>query len=286
MSIYCDRGFNQGLQEMFSEHIRLIFDKIPIIDSKGFMFECTQDQFYLNIPGIARFLALPEKHQIIIEKTSLETDDQILHTWLYGTVIAYILQYHGYLVLHGSAVLMKDAAVIFSGPSGAGKSTLARACLQQGYSLITDDLVVIKPNQQGQYCIIPGPAKLKLWQDTMHYFNHDLHNAMPINQKINKYAIQISHMCHQPMIPVVGFYALNTAEAFHCERLNAAESLKTLIQNTYRYFMLKPLGKLQTFFHDCSALSKQIAVHKLTRTPHFDELPPMVQHIKRNQGLL
>jgi len=178
--------------------------------------------------------------------------------------------------------------VFLTGPSGAGKSTLANAFLQKRYPCITDDLVVLKQNVKGQYCIIPGPTQLKLWKDTMHYFNHDIDKATPIILRMDKYAIEMSQACEESMIPVIGFYELNIAEqaeTFYCERLHAAQALKILMQNAYRYFMLKPLDKLQAFFYDCTALSQQITAHKLIRTSDFNELPNIVRHIEDNQGV-
>lgn len=263
--------------------VKLIWKEISALIEGPATLSCDHRQFYLSIPGVARFLACPEDNCIVIEKASPEINDTVINTWLLGTVFAYVLQYHGYLVLHGSAVLMKGRAVIFSGESGAGKSTLAGAFLNQGYSLITDDLVVIKRRPSGQYQIIPGPAQLKLWKDALYHLNQDINHAIPVNLKIDKYSIPITHVSNEPTIPISAFYELNIAQsndAFRCERLNATQSLRTLIQNAYRYFMLKPLGKLQTFFQDCSVLSQHLAVHKLTRTPHFSDLPKIMQHIE------
>ncbi len=269
-------------------HCEFIYESIPTIDPDSFTYDTQSNQFYLNIPGVAKFLALPEKNCIVIEKADPEIDEQILNIWLMGTMISYMLQYHGYTVLHGSSTLINEGAVIFSGQSGAGKSTLARAMLQQGYPFITDDLVVIKQNQQGQYCILPGPATLRLWKDAMQHFNHDIHEALPVMLKTDKYVVPVKTVCHETMIPISTFYELNVSsqiDGFHCDKLNQAQSLKTLMQNAYRYFMLKPLGKLQTFFHDCSGLSQQITVHKMTRSTCFDELPQIIRRIELDHGV-
>lgn len=273
---------------IFGLTVRLIWQEkksSPIVQNDRLIHECYPNQFHLNIPGVAHFLALPEENCILIEKAKRGIPTQVFNTWLFGTVMAYMLQYHGYLVLHGSAVLINEHAVIFSGQSGAGKSTLASAFTQNGYLFITDDLVVIKQNHKGQYCIVPGPAKLKLWKDAMQHFNHDMTTASPVNLKTDKYALHVDHCCSEPMIPISAFYELNInqeATSYYCDRLNTTQALKTLLQNAYRHFMLKPLGKLESFFHDCRALSQQITVHQLTRTPHFHELPEIIQHIELN----
>ncbi len=231
----------------FNVTIELVYQAPSIANQNQLSVQCEQQQFYLAIPQVARFLALPAKNQIMIEKMEPGIPDDVIHTWLYGTVFAYMLQYHGYLVLHGSAVMMNNRAVIFSGQSGAGKSTLASALVQKGYSFITDDLVVIKRNHQGQYCMTPGPTKLKLWQSAMQHFNYDTNHATPVSLKDNKYAIQVEDTCSTSMIPVTAFYELtinNQAETCHVERLHEAESLKTLMHSKlneiYRVIGQKP----------------------------------------------
>ena len=76
---------------------------------------------------------------------------KIISTWLVYTVYAFILQYYGYLVLH-------DSAVIISCGSGACKSTTYKALVDRGYTLLTDDVVVIDPDALQ---LIPRPAKVK-----------------------------------------------------------------------------------------------------------------------------
>ena len=272
----------------FGLTVELAYQALPSSVLPQPTLQCDPEQFYLSIPDVARFLALPADNRIIIEKVNPGIQDNLIHPWLYGTVFAYTMQYHGYLVLHGSAVLINGGGVILSGQSSAGKSTLASALMQKGHPFITDDLVVIKQNDKGQYCILPGPATLRLWKDAMQYFNHDINDAVPVMLKTDKYAMPARQTCDTSMIPIRAFYELNAAtptDTFSCDHMNKAQSLKTIMQNAYRYFMLKPLGKLQTFFQDCSGLSQQITVNKITRTTRFDTLPQIIQHIELDQGM-
>ena len=272
----------------FGLSITLIWEKIPRPLENQAMHVCDEKHFYLVIPGIARFLAQPEKNCIIIEKAQKEIPVHILNTWLLGTMMAYILQYHGYLVLHGSAVLIKGSAVIVSGQSGAGKSTLASALWQQGYPFITDDLVVIKRNTIGQYELIPGPSQLKLWRDAASHLGHDIREAQPVNLKTDKYIIPVMSYSDGLTIPIAAFYELNIAPlatTFRCERLSNVESLRTVMHNAYRSFMLKPLQKMHCFLNDCSQLTQAIAVHKIIRRPDLSELTQIIQRIELDQGV-
>lgn len=260
-----------------------VHPNLTAITHETITYHCEAKKFSLFIPNVANFIALPEDHCIIVEKKNPNLSQEILHTWLLETVLAYNLQYHGYLVLHGSAVLIQDKAVIFSGQSGAGKSTLARAFLQKNHPFITDDLVVIQRNSQDQYCILPGPKQLKLWKDAMCHFKQNIANAEPIHMKTEKYAIPAPNLCEGTMIPIKAFYELHpvvNAPAQFCETLDAVQSVKTIMQNAYRYFMLKPLGKLPNFLADCSGLAQQIGVRTLFRTQDFQDLAEMMRQIE------
>ena len=206
----------------FGIQLQYVWQTLDIPNTRRYATECDAQKFYLSIPNVARFLALPAENKILIEKSAPNIDFQIIKTWLYGTVMAYVLQYHGYLVLHGSAVLINDGAVIISGESGAGKSTIASALSQKGHPFITDDLAVIKRNNDGKYCIIPGPAILKLWEDALEYFKYDKKSAYQIMLKTNKYSVSTKKTCENN-IPITAFYELNPTESaknFTCEKLD------------------------------------------------------------------
>lgn len=60
-----------------------------------------------------------------------------------GELFSVLLRQRGLLVLHGSGVARDGRAVGFVGESGWGKSTLASALVDRGWSLLTDDLLVV-----------------------------------------------------------------------------------------------------------------------------------------------
>jgi tetratricopeptide (TPR) repeat protein len=64
-------------------------------------------------------------------------------------VLASLLAPHGRFVLHGGAIQRDGRAVLVLGGSGMGKSTLILAALQDGWSVLTDDLAVIRSGPTG-----------------------------------------------------------------------------------------------------------------------------------------
>ncbi len=82
-----------------------------------------------------------------------------------GQVLSFSLLARGIEPLHGSAVVVDGRAIVFLGACGAGKSTLAAAMIARGYPAITDDVVVLRPSENG-WVVEPGIPRIKLFPAT------------------------------------------------------------------------------------------------------------------------
>ena len=80
----------------------------------------------------------------IIVNPDLSINKAFLRSLILMQGMGIILYQRGYLVLHGSAVQMKDGAVAFLGQRGNGKSTITIALNNKGYPIISDDVLPVK----------------------------------------------------------------------------------------------------------------------------------------------
>ena len=55
--------------------------------------------------------------------------------------------------LHGSAIAIDGKAYAIVGDSGAGKSTLASAFLNQGYQLLSDDVIAVSLSKKNLFLL-------------------------------------------------------------------------------------------------------------------------------------
>ena len=172
--------------------------------------QISPEDYLLDLPGHVKFYV--HKGRLITIENSGNLSDLVLQNHLFGTVFTNILQYRGYLVLHGSAIKIGNKAIIFSGESGAGKSTLAAAFMQRGYTMLTDDLVVLAMSGNGKLTLIPGPSRFKLLQDAIDRLNISSNNIAKIEHKFNKYEVSITRDPHIENIEVGSFYELNSHE--------------------------------------------------------------------------
>ena len=104
--------------------------------------------------------------EITIEPTKDATSEE-LQLFLIGSVFGALIHQRGMLPIHGSAVLFKGKAVVFTGVSGAGKSTLAMGLAQRGYSVLADDISVITKRADNTPVLYPGYPQMKLWGDSL-----------------------------------------------------------------------------------------------------------------------
>lgn len=248
---------------------------------------CGPHEFYLNIDGIAKYYVDARINTIYVERSENIPAPHMVDTWLYGSVFAYLLQYHGYLVLHGSAIMYNDRAIIFSGNSGAGKSTLAAKMVSRGYPLLTDDVVAITYNKARQMVMIPGHNKVKLWSNALEHFGQESSNLKQILNKTNKFELPIELHQDTPVM-VSTFYELNHNNVINTvllEKIEGIEKINLLIRNTYRYGMLSKINNgLKTHLKQIGELANSIKTYKVTRPSQLyllDELADIIEaHIK------
>lgn len=107
-------------------------------------------------PGAREVVVFPEA----------DVEDNLLGLWLAGQVSVFILNQLGVPTLHASAAATKDGAVAFLGPKGRGKSTMAAAFMRRGATIITDDVLPLRVDDQGVLAL-PSLPIMKLWQQTV-----------------------------------------------------------------------------------------------------------------------
>lgn len=127
---------------------------------------CARDDcdYYLRFPELADFKIEDGCNDIHCNPCAGISDSMVRHLLL-DQVVPRVASHHGEIVLHASAVVMNDTAIVFLGETGRGKSTLAASFHMNGYPLLTDDCLLLR--QEGSDVIgIPSYAGARLWADS------------------------------------------------------------------------------------------------------------------------
>jgi len=99
--------------------------------------------YYKSKPGL--IFKILSNSDIIIYK-SKQIDKDKVWEMLIGVPFGYALRKKGFMVMHGSSVVINNQAVCIVGSSGLGKSTLAISLIERGFKFLTEDLCIIKDN--------------------------------------------------------------------------------------------------------------------------------------------
>ena len=97
--------------------------------------------YYKSKPGL--IFKILGNSDIIIYK-SKEIDKDKIWEMLIGVPFGYALRKKGFMVMHGSSVVINGQAICIVGSSGLGKSTLALSLVEKGFKFLTEDLAIIK----------------------------------------------------------------------------------------------------------------------------------------------
>lgn len=106
--------------------------------------------------------SLPHELEVRVEPTMARIscpapDNELGLRQAFPHVITHLLLAQDAYVVHGGAVACDDVTLLALGYSGAGKSTLALAALEHGWRVLSDDLVVLRRDDEG--IVIQGVPK-------------------------------------------------------------------------------------------------------------------------------
>ena len=135
--------------------------------------------------------------------------DRDIRTFAVTSGLGALAIQRGALVLHGTALERDGEAILLLGHPAAGKSTLAWCLLQEGWRLLSSELVAVGSDGMVQ----PGMHQLKLWYDAAVTLELDWAQLPPVRKGLKRYALVAEDLTCMPQpAPLRLIYALNRAK--------------------------------------------------------------------------
>lgn len=225
----------------------------------------TPDTFMLRIEGLALF-ACKNGNRIQASPEPGADPDQ-LRLYLLGTCMGAILLQRRILPLHGSAIAIDGRAYAIVGHSGHGKSTLASALLQQGYRLLTDDVIPVSRDASGTFQVTPAYPQQKLWQESLDVFGMSTSEYRPLFERETKFAVPVTSSFVQDTLPLAGIFELIKADCndLMLQETSRLERLSLLSRHTYRSSLLEGCGLTSWHFDITARLASQVDMYRVWR---------------------
>lgn len=205
-------------------------------------------------------------------------------TYLLGPVMGFVLRLRGVICLHASAIVLNGGAIVLAGPAGAGKSTTAAAFAQNGYAVISEDVVPIK-SDENCFFVEPGYPLIRLWPESVEAL-YQTSNALPLLTPNwdKRYLGLFDHgyKFHSAAIPLSAIYLLN-ARSDHSSApclvpLDGRAALVRLIANSYSYYLLDRKMRAKEF-HLFGGLASSVPIVEVTPSTDPSRLPELLSLI-------
>lgn len=234
---------------------------------KGSYLQVAGDQCQINVANIARY-RVEQGRWIWVDPVPGAAPGDV-RLYLLGSALGTLLHQRRCLPLHVSAVATPSGVWAFTGESGAGKSTLAAALHYHfGWSLLSDDVGVIEPDESGQPLFHPGPPRLKLWQDALAHFEIDRDGLIADQTRTDKFHLPLEHgFHHEPrcLRVLVMLERAHDEEPPGLTRIGGMASFQAVMGAIYRPEIAQLLVDQERLFRQCTALASRIQVYRYRR---------------------
>lgn len=166
-------------------------------------------EWRLELEGIGWFRATGGE-RLEWQRWDDSVSDRDIRTFAVTSGLGALAIQRGGLVLHGTALERDGEAILLLGHPVAGKSTLAWCLLQDGWRLLSSELVAVSPDG----LVLPGIHQLKLWHDAAVALELNWSQLPPVRKGLKRYALLAQDLdCMSQPTPLRLIYALNRATA-------------------------------------------------------------------------
>jgi serine kinase of HPr protein (carbohydrate metabolism regulator) len=212
----------------------------------------------------------------------LEGSDEInVIPFILGPVMALLLHQRGFLVLHGSSVRVKERAVAFLGYRGKGKSTTAIHLYQDGYPLVTDDILAIKFREEGLPVVYPGYPHVRLNEDSYNQVKTKTDILTPIRTIAGKVFCDASYGFSSEPVDLERIYVIEKDDMMRISNLKSQDNLLDLIRHSVANRIFQYDTQKENLIH-CAQLVNNVSVKQLEIFHSFNDVPKLIRIIEKD----
>jgi hypothetical protein len=268
----------------------------PAVSTNWLQLDKTTTLF--KVPRVGKYL-IREGREIVLDlEPGLALGDDGLapdaRLYLLGMAMMCALYQRGVIPYHISAVETSAGAIAFSGDSGDGKSTTAAWLYRQLRTpILCDDVALLQCHAERVH-LLPGPRRLKLWQDALNAVDIDPTSTSPDMEGKAKHQILLCETIpHAAMSELRYLFVLNrgrNGQAPAIRRLGGAEAFAGIMGAVHRPALAKFYVPGAQLMEQVAAIGASAQVFEFTRPWALDSLEaamePVLTLIKQEEAAL
>ncbi len=248
VNIASDIEFPELLKNNFkTADVAFVVGKVPTeiegetVSAKQFSYQINDRELLFSVHDVAKYYAA-EGNQVVIEPSKPEDDSREVRLYVLATVMASILLQRNRLPLHASAIKKNGGLVLITGDSRAGKSTSLAGLLKKGYTVFSDDVIVLQ-KEEAQVLAKASYPMVKLWNDTLTKMNHPMFEdrSFRIQKDIDKYGLFFHDRFDKKSYPVKKVFVLKVGNSLELtsQILTGKKAFDALIMQIYRPMLIQ-----------------------------------------------
>jgi hypothetical protein len=139
---------------------------------------------------------------------------------------------------------------------------LAAGFLNRGYSVLTDDLLVVTPDNNAMY----GANQIELWPDAARLQEISSEALAPVRQQIRRLSLPLEHKGNNQPLPITHIYSIGRELVTkpHLQPITGLARLEPLYKNTYRPRYLQGMAQQARHMQLSVSLAASASMAKLT----------------------
>lgn len=197
----------------------------------------------------------------------------------YGLSMAFLQR--GEMAIHCSALCKEGKAVLVAGESGSGKSTTTTDLLKAGFSLMADDMALVRL-EEGKAVCYPAFPYQKLCRDVVEQQNLDMDELIYIDEDKDKFLVPYKGEFDLEGKEVAAFFYLsclrNTTELV-TEEITGMNKFHVCVNNLFLRNLLCDEKYSPTVGGKCLELASKMSMYLIGRPLEGDTVQERTEYI-------
>lgn len=235
------------------------------VTARGVLWQAAYGRFLLDVPDVARYLIV-DGRKVSIEPAA-NADEGEVRRFLFMAPLAALLYQRGILAFHAAAAATQHGAILLAGDSGSGKSTLLMALLKRGWTMLSDDLVMVDLDEHGKPVVFPVCQDILLWLDAMEKMEIAAPSSQPHGYDKRRNVFSPSGRIAADPKPLRAIYwlSVHNRDEIEIEELEGAERFSALGLLSSNSHIADALFDRAVYFRKAAAVSGEAPLLRLRR---------------------
>ena len=245
----------------------------PLKTREKELYMVSDDEFLFHVKGVATFY-IRNGQEIIVCDISEQADHVVsqveaINLFLCGTCLGAALIQRNTFPLHGSCVEKNGKGIVLVGDSGAGKSTVARAFINRGWRLVSDDVIAVTKKNNSFFAESGFPGQ-KLWDDALERTTSGtVRKILRTVDNKSKFAVDLKRdeeFC-EDTVKIEGVFILIPEEMEQAQvvLLEGITPVHALMNYVFRKELISSYRKKQKLFSNYMAFAENSLVFEVLR---------------------